>query len=406
MSAVVMQPRLSPYFVMQLGPWSCMCDSSQAMAHMRNEEIVIEDGVAQVVAPSFAAGRVVVQPVLPEYSVTKPARVIGRPLPRKVSIEEAPTPVRSRQISLDESTQRVRSRQVSIDESPEQVRSRQVSVDGAEWADFGEDDQQRLQKFWSMLSQPELCRTSSRPASTSVLRQRIPSINSVHTEYTDDPDDFPDFSGRWLLTSLEGDFDEFLSDIGVGFLLRRMAKSFGYGVGRQVQDISMDDDDVTITTEGGPKVLSMTARIGGGQFESVGLDGEKNFVTLSWQGLSLQTDSCSSDGKQAPPTFRYFQDENTKVVETATSSGAVVKRFFTRQDGGKQPRRKRRIKKSAKGAAAQVVAPRSASIKEEEPRGASSSTSELSADSVCAGQEEEDEGQMNSKPSCAAFGCM
>eukprot|EP00928_Gymnodinium_smaydae_P078578 TRINITY_DN62701_c0_g1_i1.p1 TRINITY_DN62701_c0_g1~~TRINITY_DN62701_c0_g1_i1.p1 ORF type:complete len:414 (+),score=51.64 TRINITY_DN62701_c0_g1_i1:81-1322(+) len=177
-------------------------------------------------------------------------------------------------------------------------------------------DQASLQRLWTALSQPEACRT---PGGHSMVFPKEETLDSDGEK--------PDFEGRWLLDRIEGDFEAFLADIGVGWTLRKMAKGFGYGVGKQLQDISLDGDDFTLITEGGPRIISMTAPIGGEEALSTGLDGEPNYVTLSWEGSRLRTDSRNKKGVSSPPTFRFFEGD-LMVVETATSAGMVVKRYF------------------------------------------------------------------------------
>merc|ERR1719221_71703 len=146
----------------------------------------------------------------------------------------------------------------------------------------------------------------------------------------------PIFQGRWLLTGYEGDMDALLLEMGVGWAVRRLAKGFNYGVGTAVQDIAMNGEEMVLITESGHKTISMTATIGGEEAESIGLDGELNYVTMTWEGRSIRTESRSKDGKLAPPTLRYFE-KSDMVVETRPSNGEIVRRFYSYQGESKQP---------------------------------------------------------------------
>jgi hypothetical protein len=177
--------------------------------------------------------------------------------------------------------------------------------------------------------------------------QRMPSVAVLDEESCEDDDDDcdttiakPSFQGRWLMSSYDGDMDSFLKDIGTSYTLRTMASAANYGVGKVLQDIHMNGSEMTLVTENPFQIISMTAKIGGGESESTGLDGQPNFVTLKWQNMgnrlfAIKTDSRDMQNKQAPPTFRYF-DGDKMVVETTISSGAYVRRYYTFQGDSTQ----------------------------------------------------------------------
>jgi hypothetical protein len=54
-------------------------------------------------------------------------------------------------------------------------------------------------------------------------------------------------NGTWLCTSVEGDFDALVQAMGMGWFLRKAAKAFGYGVGKQTQVVSVEGDTITQT---------------------------------------------------------------------------------------------------------------------------------------------------------------
>lgn len=141
----------------------------------------------------------------------------------------------------------------------------------------------------------------------------------------------PDFSGRWVLKDVDGDFEAFLADIGTGWMLRQMAKSMNYGVGRLVQDITIEDEgQLIIATEGVPKPSTMILQIDGDEEESLGLDGETTLVTARWEAQTLVVRSRRPDGKELPATKRYMEDD-FMILENNTSTGKCVKRYFEKQ---------------------------------------------------------------------------
>jgi len=346
-------PMSNPYIMMQCGPFLCACGTTQSTVEVFEYEYVgkemeeVEDAIAHVtkdaVAAEVAAHGVVrgadELPVLLSSATSSPAsgRRIQPAAAAKIKGVDRlqvllPSAAFSSVLEKRKEPDAAADAQCVCKE-PDAAAGTQ----GAKLHESGDVGEYRLQHFWSIISQPELSRT---PTNTQTLDsfafQRIPSTVSERSyvgrgSELESVNATPDFSGRWLLTSLEGNFDEFLRDIGVSYLFRTMAKGFGYGVGKQLQDITQKEDEIKIVTEGGPRVICMTAKIGGGEFESLGLDGELNYVTLTWEDCMLKTESRRGDGSFAPPTYRFFMDGSTQVVETATSSGKVVKRFFTRQ---------------------------------------------------------------------------
>lgn len=142
----------------------------------------------------------------------------------------------------------------------------------------------------------------------------------------------PAFAGRWLLAECKGDMEAFMIEVGTPWLLVNMAKSFNFGIGKVLQDVSLNGNKLQIITEGTPKgVNTMNVTINDGLQETVGLDGNPVFVGFSWEtDAMLFMEGELSDGKVIPTTRRYIQDGDT-VLETTAPSGTTVKRIFTRQ---------------------------------------------------------------------------
>lgn len=142
----------------------------------------------------------------------------------------------------------------------------------------------------------------------------------------------PAFAGRWLLDRVEGDMEAFMSELGTPWILVNMAKSFNYGVGKILQDVSLDGDKLQIITEGSPKgTNTMNVTINEGLQESIGLDGNPVNVGCSWESDTvLFVEGEMPNGKAIPTTRRFIQDEET-VLESTTPSGIIVRRIFKRQ---------------------------------------------------------------------------
>jgi hypothetical protein len=145
------------------------------------------------------------------------------------------------------------------------------------------------------------------------------------------PCEKPDFSGRWRLCNVEGDFELFLADIGTSYLMRKLAKGANYGVGKAVQDISADGDLFSLVSQVGLKVTSMKMRIGGAEEESVGMDGNPVLVKSKWEGAVLVMENRRPDNTPIPATRRYLEEE-FMVLENTTTTGVVVKRRFSKDE--------------------------------------------------------------------------
>jgi len=78
-----------------------------------------------------------------------------------------------------------------------------------------------------------------------------------------------DFSGTWLLDSIEGDMDAFLSEYGRGWIFRMAARNMNFGIGSATMTIQQDGDSMSVK-----KVLASGAQVnieylaGGDEFES------------------------------------------------------------------------------------------------------------------------------------------
>ncbi|CAJ1401623.1 unnamed protein product, partial [Effrenium voratum] len=54
----------------------------------------------------------------------------------------------------------------------------------------------------------------------------------------------PDFSGEWKMVEAQGDWDTFLKEMGVGYLMRTTASTFKYGAGVTKQIVDHKGDEL------------------------------------------------------------------------------------------------------------------------------------------------------------------
>lgn len=137
------------------------------------------------------------------------------------------------------------------------------------------------------------------------------------------------FAGKWVLEHIEGDFEAFLVDTGVGEPVRRLSKSMNHGIGNSTQIIRQDGDTFAIVTEAGCKATTMEFRVGAGDQEVTGPDGSRIIVTPRWRNGALLMNLKKLDGTRLPPANRYIVDGHL-VVDSATSKGERVMRYFNR----------------------------------------------------------------------------
>jgi len=135
----------------------------------------------------------------------------------------------------------------------------------------------------------------------------------------------PDFSGRWMLRSIEGDFEAFLKDAGVPWTRRKLAKHRRFYVGRLVQEISQDGDELDIASERRGRVVASRIVVGAGEQETLGFRGVPSIVRPVWELDSLVMVTV----KPWLPIQRRFMEGNDMVVEAATSEG-IVRQLFSR----------------------------------------------------------------------------
>mmetsp|Transcript_43734 Transcript_43734/g.102048 ORF Transcript_43734/g.102048 Transcript_43734/m.102048 type:complete len:213 (+) Transcript_43734:90-728(+) len=142
----------------------------------------------------------------------------------------------------------------------------------------------------------------------------------------------PNFTGDWVLSRLEGDFDAFLQDQGVGYMTRTMAKSMGYGVRKVFQVIKQEGDQIRITQTNPQRSVVVDLTVNGVEQDSTDpAEGKKIKVQPSWDGVALLLKSRAPDGKELPTARRFFAGEEM-IMELTTPKGLVVKRIFSRKE--------------------------------------------------------------------------
>lgn len=141
----------------------------------------------------------------------------------------------------------------------------------------------------------------------------------------------PNFTGRWLLNRIDGDFEALLKDMGSSWCDRKKAKANKFGVGKWVQQVLHEEKSVTIESAECSKVTSMSFRIGSStEIQAAGLDGRAVAVKAYWEGGVLQLKLQRHGWAKPLWLSRYLQDGEL-VVKAVMWNGDVVRRYYTKQ---------------------------------------------------------------------------
>jgi hypothetical protein len=143
-----------------------------------------------------------------------------------------------------------------------------------------------------------------------------------------------DFNGSWLCSSVIGDMEKFLTDMGLDEKLRNAACDARYGAGWQVQNISQEGDFFVV--ENILKVsITMKFQVGIGIQHSVDQAGKSITIHPTWaldeNVPCLMVCSRSETGELIANTRRYL-DGPSMMLELKSPQGMTVTRIFQRCD--------------------------------------------------------------------------
>eukprot|EP00933_Yihiella_yeosuensis_P070444 TRINITY_DN78555_c0_g1_i1.p1 TRINITY_DN78555_c0_g1~~TRINITY_DN78555_c0_g1_i1.p1 ORF type:complete len:250 (-),score=37.76 TRINITY_DN78555_c0_g1_i1:189-938(-) len=146
----------------------------------------------------------------------------------------------------------------------------------------------------------------------------------------------PDFTGKWICSRVEGDWEAFLRERGTSWTVRKIAASIGFGVGKQTQEISQDGDCLEVVnqvscTHSLKEDKSILKADGLEQF-SVDPEGIPLRQKTTWDGEVLVSEQCFEHDKQSRSSMivkRYMKGVEM-CTERVTASGLIVRRFYER----------------------------------------------------------------------------
>lgn len=138
-----------------------------------------------------------------------------------------------------------------------------------------------------------------------------------------------DFSGSWVVASVTGDMEAFLTDMGLSEQLRGAAKTARYGVDKQVQNIAQSGDTFVVQNILRAPV-TMQFRVGAGMQRSLDQEGKTILIDPTWDGPTLCVASQKETGEHIANTRRYLEGERM-VLELTSPQGTAVQRIFERR---------------------------------------------------------------------------
>jgi len=144
----------------------------------------------------------------------------------------------------------------------------------------------------------------------------------------------PSFAGDWLLQRADGDFDTFLSDVGMSWLNRKAAMALNYGVGRVriTCEQPCEDDFTFLKLLADPRKSEARScfHVGAGSFP-VSDDIGTLIANASWEGEVLHF-AARIDASGLPLTMlMYLNGDGALVEEMISSKGTSVKYVFAAQ---------------------------------------------------------------------------
>lgn len=142
----------------------------------------------------------------------------------------------------------------------------------------------------------------------------------------------PTFTGSWIVSRIEGDWDAFLVEMNVGFMKRKAIRLIGYGVGKLQEEIlQYGDASIVITSRSPMSTVRNELRIDGTQQDAQDPEGAPVEMTVSWEDDKLCSRGCHKNPRTPLPTVYRSISGDVMCTEMQSPAGCSVKRFFSRE---------------------------------------------------------------------------
>lgn len=139
-----------------------------------------------------------------------------------------------------------------------------------------------------------------------------------------------DFSGEWICTRVEGDFDTFLKELGVGYMLRTAASAFGYGVNRLTNRILQTDAVIEIHTWSPRGDQTLVLHTDGVEQDTVDVEGNPIKAVARWEDAVLVISCRRLDSSDKMPLTRRYITGGEMCIHQTSPGGITIERYFAR----------------------------------------------------------------------------
>lgn len=151
----------------------------------------------------------------------------------------------------------------------------------------------------------------------------------------------PDFTGVWKMVKYDGDFQEFMKEMGVGWALRKAANAVGYGVNATYHTIEMTPERIKVTTKNPKGIFVKDYTIDASEQDDVDpvtKEPIKVVPTWAWEeGNSIAIlkveayKPSKNEGKKEMPLTRRYLEGPIMIMEQTSPNGITVRRLFEKQ---------------------------------------------------------------------------
>jgi len=166
--------------------------------------------------------------------------------------------------------------------------------------------------------------------------QEVQAIESEHAEKQEEKAK-PSFNGEWKMVRYEGEWEAWMLDAGVGWILRKAAAASGYGVHTTLASIQGTQDQVRITARSIKGTTVQDVRIDGCEQDDLDFVTSKQIkVTAEWEdfggrmSLTVRVAPSQQGPVSVPLARRYLQGDDM-VVEWTNCKDALVRMIFAKQ---------------------------------------------------------------------------
>jgi len=163
-------------------------------------------------------------------------------------------------------------------------------------------------------------------------------LQASHGEVECNPAQRPDFSGSWVCTQVDGDWDRFLREQGASWAARTAAACLGYGAGREVQIIEQDDEQIRVVSAMGSqgrraraRRVDVTLNMDGVPEKTLDFEGRPGVSVTAWDGETLLVRHTPTKLQRPRVWVAMFTEGDIMCSERMSAKGTVARRYYERR---------------------------------------------------------------------------